>query len=702
MTASPITLRACIPAPDQVTPEQAYFKDLNFYKKTLFHTPFLSRGRAVTLLEYRDAQVVFEVDDWFSMLPQAVKRYLLPLQSAYAKWYEENVRHLTQNYSYCTLCKQKETNLQRHYLQHHTRWRAIWFCPIPGCPSSLSSKEGLVRHLQTRQHARSMELNLKCAVSKQIANQNCFWPVNQTMADKLLRTSKRIIRYVALYSMAGVAMESRLFRIHPSARDTPFIDACVAFLTPKMDLSQVMPSGCHLRKVALPSAKQLAVEDRPSVSDYKEDEQSIDPSGMHMAVSAPVFQPYRGATGRAWMAQEYGLTLDTSSLLSSGMERDDTDDEICSFDLGPEPMDPSGESCIPSDEWLDDIQQGLKPGSSEPSQEYHPQFQVMPNRPSILDMMHNDMAEDETSTPPSPERALMPTIGLDYDYTMEEPPAVLRIQEAPRQSTPQPEPPTPNIRPRPASQLPRPRASSVPPSTHPAKRLAVRYQPVAEQVTPPITPPRAHAVAQTTVQDTPSPVQKPGRSRGRGTWRAPLKTAPGVGTRSRTRQAELEQTQAKQAMAARDEWPPSPDPTREIQRDFRELRLHDVPRDTHKELQQIVPDLPDLDENQNRNLPKPPAAGLMTQHHDIFFIPPPRVVGGARGNSAPVSTATLGLIHRHNPSLAALLREDPGSMTSQSTRRRVYSTMRLIRTGMLGQLDSLQQWEEAMHRQDDA
>ena len=108
MTASPITLRACIPAPDQVTPEQAYFKDLDFYKKTLFHTPFLSRGRAVTLLEYRDAKVVFEVDDWFSQLPQAVQRYLLPLQSKYAKWYEENVRHQTPNYSYCTLCKNKQ------------------------------------------------------------------------------------------------------------------------------------------------------------------------------------------------------------------------------------------------------------------------------------------------------------------------------------------------------------------------------------------------------------------------------------------------------------------------------------------------------------------------------------------------------------------------------------------------------------------
>ena len=86
----------------------------------------------MTLLEYRDAKVVFEVDDWFSMLPQAVKRYLLPLQSKYAKWYDENVRHLTQNYAFCSLCKQKESNLQRHYMQHHVRWRSIWFCPIPG------------------------------------------------------------------------------------------------------------------------------------------------------------------------------------------------------------------------------------------------------------------------------------------------------------------------------------------------------------------------------------------------------------------------------------------------------------------------------------------------------------------------------------------------------------------------------------------
>ena len=174
-----------------------------------------------------------------------------------------------------------------------------------------------------------------------------------------------------------------------------------------------------------------------------------------------------------------------------------------------------------------------------------------------------------------------------------------------------------------------------------------------------------------------------------------------MGTRSKSRLAEIEKTEAKQAMAAHAEWPPSPDPTKNIQRMTRDLRLCDVPRDAHKELQRIMPDLPDLDENQNITLPMPPAAGLRTQHQDIFLIPPPRVVGGARGISAPVSTATLGLIHRHDPSLAAQLREDPSSMTSQSTRRRVYSAMRLIRTGMLGQLASLQQWEEAMHRQDD-
>ena len=139
-----------------------------------------------------------------------------------------------------------------------------------------------------------------------------------------------------------------------------------------MDLSQVMPSGCNLRHVAQPPDNQLAVADRPS-----------------------------------------------ASLLSSGTERDDTDDEICSFDLGPEPFDPTGQNRLPSDEWLDDHQQGLEPGGSEPKQEYYSTFKVMPQKPSLLGMMRNDMEEGEAVPPQSPERALTPTIGFAYDYTME-------------------------------------------------------------------------------------------------------------------------------------------------------------------------------------------------------------------------------------------------------------------------------------------
>ena len=247
MTASPVTLRALIPAPDQVTPEQAYFSDLNFYKKTLFHTPFLSRVRAITLNEYKSVQVLLEVDAWFNTLPSAVQRYLLPLQSQYTKWFNENVRDLQQNYAWCKWCKQKSANLQRHFMQHHVRWRTIWFCPLPGCPVSSPNKENLVKHLQSKQHAKGMDVIHARALVKEIVQQNCYWPVSQTFADKLLRTSKRLIRYVALYSIAGVAMEGRMFRIPSSSMDIGFIDVCAAHLTPKMSLSQVLPSGANLR-----------------------------------------------------------------------------------------------------------------------------------------------------------------------------------------------------------------------------------------------------------------------------------------------------------------------------------------------------------------------------------------------------------------------------------------------------------------------
>ena len=223
--------------------------------------------------------------------------------------------------------------------------------------------------------------------------------------------------------------------------------------------------------------------------------------------------------------------------------------------------------------------------------------------------------------------------------------------------------------------------------------VAKRYTPVTENVTPQISPARASAPE----PEAPPPTQRPGRSRGRGKWRAPQITTPGVGTRSQTRQAELEAAEATLAQASRAVWPQQPDHTLQIQHMTRDLQLRDRPQDTFRQIERTLP-MHKIDENQNEV--RPPAAGIHSHQQDVFFIPPPRAGGAAVGVSTPVSTATLGLIHRVDPSLAVQLREDPASLTVRVMRLKLYSTMRLIRTGMLGQLAALQQWEEAMHAQD--
>ena len=293
-----------------------------------------------------------------------------------------------------------------------------------------------------------------------------------------------------------------------------------------------------------------------------------------------------------------------------------------------------------------------------------------------------------------------------FDYIRDEPPTIQRIPDEPQQhSTPRADPRTPTSRPRPALDQPRPRASSAPPSAHPAKRLAVQYLPTTEEITPPITPPRAEAKTPEkasdieVVPDTPPPVMKPGRSRGRGTWRAQQKPAPRVGTRSMSRLKEIERRELEEAQAASARWPAAPDITNRIQNLTREMHITDMPVNTHAELERVFPQDEEDAEMSSR---QPPAAGLISRQQDTSFIPPPsRAVGGVRGRSISVSTATLGLIHRQDPTLATQLREDPASMMSQRTRRRVYSTMRLIRTGLIGQMASLQQWEKAMNDQDE-
>ena len=199
---------------------------------------------------------------------------------------------------------------------------------------------------------------------------------------------------------------------------------------------------------------------------------------------------------------------------------------------------------------------------------------------------------------------------FSYDYAMDAPPDIQRIPDMPRHSTPYPDPPMLSARPGPALQPPRPRASSVPPTPNPAKRMALLYQPVTETVTPPISPARVHAVDRQMDPDTPSPIQKSGRSRGRGMWRASQKTAP-VGTRSKTRQAELEKAEATLAQASHAEWPPRPDPTIEIQHMTHELRLRDIPLGKHL-----------LQLRRQRWFHRTPCVPLLSVHHGEHLLLP--------------------------------------------------------------------------------
>ena len=220
-------------------------------------------------------------------------------------------------------------------------------------------------------------------------------------------------------------------------------------------------------------------------------------------------------------------------------------------------------------------------------------------------------------------------------------------------------------------------------------KMARRYMPVTEDVTPPISPARGIE----TGPAIPSPAIRPGRGRGRGKWCAQSSETPGVGTRSRTKQAE---TAATQTQASRGSWPEKPDKSLLITRMARDLRLQDLPQDRFRETQRTLPTFK-IDDNQNEV--RPPAAGIHSHHRDVYFIPPPRSGGGAVGASTPVSTVPLGLIHQVDPLLATQLCEDPASLAVRDTRLRVLSTMRLVRTCLVGQLAALQQWEEAMHSQ---
>ena len=217
--------------------------------------------------------------------------------------------------------------------------------------------------------------------------------------------------------------------------------------------------------------------------------------------------------------------------------------------------------------------------------------------------------------------------------------------------------------------------------------MATRYMPVTKNVTQPISPARVAAIDPAT----PLPIYHPGKGRSRGKWRS--HETKDVGARRKTKPAE---TQATQAQASRASWPEQRDHSLQITHLARDLQLRDRSEDRFTDIQKNLTAYK-MDDNQNEV--RPPAAGIHSHQQNVYFIPPPRAGGGAVGVSTPVSTVPLGLIHHVDPLLATQLREDPASLVVRDTRLRVLSTMRLVLTGLLGQLAALQQWEEALHSQ---
>ena len=133
----------------------------------------------------------------------------------------------------------------------------------------------------------------------------------------------------------------------------------------------------------------------------------------------------------------------------SGTECDDTDEEILSFDLGPEPTDPAGPGRLPSEEWLDDFQQGLVSGGSEHramdnrtmDNKQLVKYLAMPKRTSLLNLMRKDIegTDDKREPPPtSPNHARTPTLGFSYDYATDAPPDIQRIKKTTNEFQPLP------------------------------------------------------------------------------------------------------------------------------------------------------------------------------------------------------------------------------------------------------------------------
>ena len=127
-------------------------------------------------------------------------------------------------------CGQRDpVSIRRHFLRNHAKMRALYFCPLDGCPSIMPDEEGLREHLLMVTHKGA---NALPGEIDNFMEHSSFWPLPKAIADAIMTCKQRLHGYGMLHSMAGVAM-SRTFVCSPEAVMTLTVKQCVEYISPR-------------------------------------------------------------------------------------------------------------------------------------------------------------------------------------------------------------------------------------------------------------------------------------------------------------------------------------------------------------------------------------------------------------------------------------------------------------------------------------
>ena len=166
---------------------------------TLFH-------EVVVEMRYQrhlDTQDHLNTSSWFDSLPEAVQLYLGPLQNRWLTEWLPALNGYPSTIGTCERCNVRDHNLRRHHMRHHAPMRAVYFCPMEGCPSVLIDQQGLRDHLRQNTHRGGAATRVQISA---FAEQNCFWPLTRAWTGAILGSSQKFHAYIMLHAYAGVAL----------------------------------------------------------------------------------------------------------------------------------------------------------------------------------------------------------------------------------------------------------------------------------------------------------------------------------------------------------------------------------------------------------------------------------------------------------------------------------------------------------------